>query len=97
MSAETSGLLASIAPTAAPATLRHPVRAQRPLPAATSPRAADTWTWLILAAHTQLRLARGLVHDLRRPWEKPVEAAKLTPRVSDAAGPGSCSDFLTEA
>ncbi|MFI6485479.1 NF041680 family putative transposase [Nonomuraea sp. NPDC050663] len=43
------------------------------------PHAADTWTWLILAAHTQLRLARNLVHDLRRPWEKPLEATKLTP------------------
>jgi hypothetical protein len=32
----------------------------------------DRWTWLIVAAHTQLRLARGLTDDLRRPWEKPV-------------------------
>ncbi|MEV0426257.1 NF041680 family putative transposase [Micromonospora sp. NPDC050495] len=36
------------------------------------PNAADTWTWLILTAHTQLRLARGLTHDLRRPWERPT-------------------------
>jgi hypothetical protein len=41
--------------------------------------AADRWTWLILAAHTQLRLARPLAHDLRRPWEKPVPPDKLTP------------------
>jgi hypothetical protein len=40
----------------------------------------DRWTWLILAAHTQLRLARGLTADLRRPWEKPVtDPARLTP------------------
>ncbi|WP_246267098.1 NF041680 family putative transposase [Nonomuraea typhae] len=43
------------------------------------PQAADVWTWLVIAVHTQLRLARGLVHDLRRPWEKPLDAAKLTP------------------
>jgi hypothetical protein len=40
----------------------------------------DRWTWLIVAAHTQLRLARGLTTDLRRPWEKPVtDPARLTP------------------
>lgn len=43
------------------------------------PEAADRWTWLILAAHTQLRLARPLVADLRHPWERPTEPAKLTP------------------
>ncbi len=32
----------------------------------------DRWTWLIIAAHTQLRLARALAEDLRRPWEKPT-------------------------
>jgi hypothetical protein len=29
------------------------------------PEAADRWTWLILAAYTQLRLARRSVTDLR--------------------------------
>jgi len=43
------------------------------------PAAADRWTWLILAAHTQLRLARPLAHDLRRPWERPLPAERLTP------------------
>src|SRR4051794_18249677 len=43
------------------------------------PAAADCWTWLILAAHTQLRLARPLAHDLRRPWERPLPAERLTP------------------
>jgi len=43
------------------------------------PQAADTWTWLILAAYTQLRLARPLAADLRRPWEKPPAPGRLTP------------------
>ncbi|MGH3629487.1 MAG: NF041680 family putative transposase [Sciscionella sp.] len=44
------------------------------------PAAGDRWTWLIIAAHTQLRLARSAASDLRRPWEKPVtEPRKLTP------------------
>lgn len=44
-----------------------------------SSEAADRWTWLIIAAHTQLRLARPLATDLRRPWEKPSPPHKLTP------------------
>jgi hypothetical protein len=35
-----------------------------------SPEAADRWTWLIIAAHTQLRLALPLTVDQRKPWEK---------------------------
>jgi hypothetical protein len=30
-------------------------------------QAADRWTWLVIACHTQLRLARPLADDLRRP------------------------------
>jgi DDE superfamily endonuclease len=44
-----------------------------------SPQAADRWTWLVIAAHTQLRLARPLAEDLRRPWEKPAPPGRLTP------------------
>ena len=44
-----------------------------------SPEAADRWTWLVIAAHTQLRLTRLLAADLRRPWERPLPAEKLTP------------------
>jgi DDE superfamily endonuclease len=44
-----------------------------------SPQAADRWTWLVLAAHTQLRLARPLAADLRRPWERPLPPQRLTP------------------
>ncbi len=43
------------------------------------PAAADRWTWLITAVHAQLRLARHLAADLRRPWEKPAPAGRLTP------------------
>jgi hypothetical protein len=43
------------------------------------PAAADRWTWLLIAAHTQLRLARPLAEDLRRPWEKAAEPRRLTP------------------
>jgi hypothetical protein len=43
------------------------------------PAAAQRWTWLVLAAYTQLRLARGLAADLRRPWEKPLPPHKVTP------------------
>jgi hypothetical protein len=43
------------------------------------PVAADRWTWLIVAAHTQLRLARPLAQDLRHPWERPLPAERLTP------------------
>jgi hypothetical protein len=44
-----------------------------------NPHAADTWTWLIITAHTQLRLARPLVDDLRLPWERPAPPGRLTP------------------
>jgi hypothetical protein len=43
------------------------------------PHAADRWTWLIIACHTQLRLARPLTADLRRPWERPAPPGRLTP------------------
>ena len=43
------------------------------------PAAADRWTWLVIVAHTQLRLARDLVADLRRPWERPCSPGRLTP------------------
>jgi DDE superfamily endonuclease len=44
-----------------------------------TPDQADRWTWLILAAYTQLRLARRLATDLRRPWEKPAQPHQMTP------------------
>lgn len=44
-----------------------------------TPDAADRWTWILVVAHTQLRLARPLAQDLRRPWEKPSTSDRLTP------------------
>jgi hypothetical protein len=43
------------------------------------PAAADRWTWLIIACHAQLRIARQLAADLRRPWERPAQQGRLTP------------------
>jgi hypothetical protein len=48
-------------------------------PKVRTPQAADRWTWIILAVYTQLRMARPLATDLRRPWEKPVLPQRLTP------------------
>jgi len=45
---------------------RHPVQ-------------ADRWSWLVLAAYTQLRLARPFVADQRLPWERPLRPGHLTP------------------
>jgi hypothetical protein len=44
-----------------------------------NPEAADRWTWLIITCHAQLRLARALAADLRRPWERPAPPGRLTP------------------
>ncbi|GGU50198.1 hypothetical protein GCM10010289_83330 [Streptomyces violascens] len=41
--------------------------------------AGDGWTWLVVAAHTQLRLTREAAADLRRPWERPAEPGRFTP------------------
>ncbi|UWZ51500.1 transposase [Dactylosporangium aurantiacum] len=49
------------------------------VPKLRDPHAADRWTWLIIAAYTQLRLARPLARDLRRPWERPAPPERLTP------------------
>jgi hypothetical protein len=43
------------------------------------PEQADRWSWLVVAAYTQLRLARAHVADLRLPWERHYEAGRLTP------------------
>lgn len=43
------------------------------------PERADRWTWLVLAAYTQLRLARACAADRRLPWERPLPPGRLTP------------------
>jgi hypothetical protein len=49
-------------------------------PAPMHPDTALRWSWLVLVAYTQLRLARGSVRDLRLPWEKPQPAEVMSPR-----------------
>ncbi len=39
-----------------------------------TPEQADRWTWLILAAYTQLRLARLITADTRLLWERQLPA-----------------------
>jgi hypothetical protein len=43
------------------------------------PEQADRWTWLVVAAYSQLRLTRPWVADRRLPWERPLDPDKLTP------------------
>ena len=43
------------------------------------PEQADRWSWLVLAAFTQLRLARPCVADRRLPWERYYAPGRLTP------------------
>ncbi|MGW7514123.1 NF041680 family putative transposase [Streptomyces sp. NPDC054796] len=42
-----------------------------------SPLAADRWTWLVIAAYTQLRLAIPLAVDQHKPWEKRTRPGEL--------------------
>ena len=44
-----------------------------------SPQAADRWTWLLLLAYIQLRLARDHVADVRLPWQPPLPPEGRTP------------------
>ncbi len=43
------------------------------------PEQADRWSWLVVAAYTQLRLARACIADLRLPWERRYDTGRLTP------------------
>ena len=45
------------------------------------PEQADRWTWLVLLAYTQLRLARRAIEDRQLPWERPQRPTRraLTP------------------
>jgi len=44
-----------------------------------TPEQADRWTWLVIAAYTQLRLARTLVGEHRLPWQPPLPPNRRTP------------------
>lgn len=46
-------------------------------PQIATPGQGDRWTWLILIAYTQLRLARELGTELRRPWQRPLRPDRL--------------------
>jgi hypothetical protein len=48
-------------------------------PRVRQPEQADRWTWLVVAAFTQLRLARACVADRRLPWERRYATGRLTP------------------
>jgi hypothetical protein len=43
------------------------------------PEQADRWTWLVVAAYTQLRLARQIAGDQRLPWERPRPQPRRSP------------------
>src|SRR5262249_12793867 len=44
-----------------------------------TPEQAQRWSWLVLAAYTQLRLAQRVVGDHRLRWQPPLPADKMTP------------------
>jgi hypothetical protein len=44
-----------------------------------SPQTADRWTWVLLLAYVQLRLARDHVADMRLPWQPPLPSERRTP------------------
>jgi hypothetical protein len=44
-----------------------------------TPEQAERWTWLVLTAYTQLRLARQLADDQRLAWERPRPPGQLSP------------------
>jgi hypothetical protein len=64
--------------------LEHTFRFCKQAPGWTTPRVrtpeqADRWTWLVLLAYTQLRLARPIAIEARLPWERRLPAHRLTP------------------
>jgi hypothetical protein len=64
--------------------LEHTVRFAKQTLGWTTPRPrtpgqADRWTWLVLTAYAQLRLARQIAADARLPWEQPRPQPRLSP------------------
>jgi hypothetical protein len=64
--------------------LEHTIRFMKQTLGWTTPRfrhpeQADRWTWVVLAAYAQLRLARATVADRSLPWERPQRPRLLTP------------------
>jgi len=48
-------------------------------PRVRTPEQAEQWSWLVLLAFTQLRLARAVLEDARLPWQAPQAQGRLTP------------------
>ena len=61
-----------------------------PRPRPRHPEQADRWTWLVLAAYTQLRLARQVAGDQRLPWERPRPPAAAVTAIGCGAGFRGC-------
>ena len=64
--------------------LEHTVRFAKQTLGWTTPRPrhpaqAERWTWLVLAAYAQLRLARQVAGDQRLPWERPRPQPRRSP------------------
>jgi DDE superfamily endonuclease len=49
------------------------------MPRPRHPEQADRWTWLVLSAYAQLRLARPVTCDQHLPWERPRPPLRLSP------------------
>jgi hypothetical protein len=65
-------------------TIEHTIRFAKQTLGWTTPRPrhpaqADRWTWLVLAAYTQLHLARAITGDQRLPWERPQPQPRRSP------------------
>jgi hypothetical protein len=59
-------------------------------PRVRQPEQADRWTWLVVLAYTQLRLARCAIADVHLPWERdqhPTRRALTPARVRQAFPP----------
>jgi hypothetical protein len=74
--------------------LEHTIRFAKQTLGWTTPRPrhpaqAERWTWLVLAAYAQLRLAREAADDQRLPWERPRPQPRLSP-IGCAAGFRGC-------
>lgn len=61
------------------------------------PDAADRWTWIVMAAHTLLRLARPLAVECRLPWQQPTPAPRLTPSRVRATYRRACQNTVHPA
>ena len=64
------------------------------LPKTGTPDQQDLWTHLVLAAYTQLRLARTLTADLPRPWQQRTPPGRLPTPGRTAQGFRGLTGFL---